>query len=294
MTAGPLNDGFVYFTTTNGGVAKKNTATGGGLDGTTNIGSSAYGITVGPDNNLWVASGGPGAPGQVSKLSTAPALLQSFLLPANAQPHGIVTGPDGALWVAESGTDSVARVTTSGEVTQVPLSGCSHPEDIAVGADKALWVTCFGVAAGPANVPPAVPGKALVRIVPDAAAPGPGPGPGPGPVTPPVANLKGGFSFQKGKVFAGKVFTVNVSFNKAVTKSRVRVQIKSVNTKRTGAIKSFQTISTKLVTGKKAALKVKIAKPGAFLMRITAKNGTKTLTLKAVKITVKPKPIRQR
>ena len=88
-------------------------------------------------------------------------------------------------------------------------------------------------------------------------------------------------------MFAGKAFTVNVSFNKAVTKSRVRVQIKSVNTKATGAIKAFKTISTKLVTGKKAALTVKIAKPGAFLMRITFENGTKTVTLKAVKVTVK-------
>ena len=46
-------------------------------------------------------------------------------------------------------------------------------------------------------------------------------------------------------MFAGKAFTVNVSFNKAVTKSKVRVQIKSANTKARGAIKAFKTISTK-------------------------------------------------
>ena len=109
-----------------------------------------------------------------------------------------------------------------------------------------------------------------------------------------MANLKGGFSFAKGKVFAGKVFTVNVSFNKAVTKSRVSVQIKSVNTKRKGAIKSFKTISTKLVTGRKAALKAKIAKPGLFLMRITYKNGTKTVNVKAVKVTVKKPVVKRR
>ena len=102
-----------------------------------------------------------------------------------------------------------------------------------------------------------------------------------------MTNLKGGFTFAKSKVFAGKAFTVNVTFNKAVTKSRVRVQIKSVNTKAKGAIKTFKTISTKLVTGKKAALTVKIAKPGTFLMRITFVNGTKTVNTTATRVTVK-------
>jgi hypothetical protein len=210
-------------------------------------------------------------------VSTAPAVQASFGLPVGSVPRGIATGADGALWVAESGTNAVARVTTAGVVTQVPLTGCSAPNDIAKGADNALWVTCFG-------------NNALVRIT-DEAAP-PGPAPGPGPVTPPVTNLKGSFSFAKGKVFAGKLFTVKVTFNKALTKSRVRVQIKSVNTKRRGAIKTFKTIGSKLVTGKKASLAVKIGKPGAYFLRITFVNGAKTVNVKPVKVTVRPRLVR--
>ena len=46
------------------------------------------------------------------------------------------------------------------------------------------------------------------------------------------------------------------------------------------------------MTGKKAALPVKIAKPGAFLMRITFQNGTKTVNTKATKVTVKKRVVK--
>ena len=111
-------------------------------------------------------------------------------------------------------------------------------------------------------------------------------------MTPPVTNLRGGFSFAKGKVFAGKAFTVKVTFNKAVTKSRVRVRSRASTPRARGAIKTFKTISTKLVTGKKASLPVKIAKPGTFLMRITFQNGTKTVNTTATRMTVKKRVVK--
>ena len=104
-----------------------------------------------------------------------------------------------------------------------------------------------------------------------------------------VAGLKAGFSLNKKTVIAGKLFTVNVKFNKAVTKSQVRVQIRNANTKFKGAIKKFKTIKSKLVTGTKAGIPVKIAKPGVYMLRVTYKNGTKTVNIKAVKVTVQAK-----
>ncbi len=274
LVAGP-GDGNVYFTTSLGTIGKKDTSNASAPT-TTSVGISANGITFGPDGNLYVTSGVAAGAAQVSKVTTALSVQGNFGLPVGAVPRGIATGPDGALWVAESGINAVARVTTAGVVTQVPLTGCTTPRDIVKGADNAMWVTCFG-------------NNALVRITDVAAPPGttpPGTTPPPG-VTPSIANLKGSFSFAKGRVFAGKLFTVKANFNKALTRSRVRVQIKNVNTKPRTAIKRFTTIGSKLVTGKKASLAVKIAKPGAYLLRITFQNGTKTVAVKAVKVTVR-------
>jgi hypothetical protein len=38
---------------------------------------------------------------------------------------------------------------------------------------------------------------------------------------------------------------------------------------------------------------VKIAKPGVYLLRITFKNGTKTVTTKGAKVTVKKRVVRK-
>jgi ligand-binding sensor domain-containing protein len=239
------------------------------------LGIDANGITVGPDGNLWVTS----ATG-VSKVSRggggAPSVLQSFPIQGSGA-RGITTGPDGALWFAESGSNSVGRITVDGQASSIPLSGCALPDDVAVNSDGSLWVTCFG-------------SEALVRItesgtvVPPPVVPG---GPGPGGVA--VTGLKGSFSLKK-SVIAGKLFNVTVKFNKAVTKSQVRVQIRHSNIKPKRAIKKFKTIKSRLVTGTRASIPVKIAKPGKYLLRVTYRNGPATVNTKAIKLTVKPKP----
>jgi virginiamycin B lyase len=276
ITAGPSGDPNVYFTTDNGAVGKKDTTSGSGVLFTL-LGVNANGITVGPDGNLWVttASG-------VAKVSRggagAPSVLQTFPIQGSGA-RGITTGPDGALWFAESGSNSVGRITVDGQASSIPLSGCALPDDVAVNSDGSLWVTCFGSPAlaritesGTVVPPPVVPG---------------GPGAGPGGVA--VAGLKGSFSLKK-TVIAGKLFKVTVKFNKAVTRSQVRVQIRHANTKPKRAIKKFKTIKSKLVTGARAGIPVKIAKPGKYLLRVTYRNGPRTVNTKAIKLTVKPKP----
>ena len=277
ITAGPGGDPNVYFTTDTGTVGKHNTS-GGGIT-STSVGVDANGITVGPDGNLWVTSGtGAGAVSRVSPGGGgAPSVLQSFPT-QGATPRGITTGPDGALWFAESGSNSVGRITTSGAVSSIPVSGCGAPDDIATASDGSLWVTCFGSAT-------------LARITESGGATPPPVTPGGGGGAVPIAGLKASFSVKK-TVIAGKVFTVKVKFNKAVTKSQVRVQIRSANTKLKGSIKKFKTIKSKLITGTQGSIPVKIAKPGLYKLRLSYKNGPKSVNTNAVKLKVKPRPRR--
>jgi virginiamycin B lyase len=275
ITSGGTSDPNVYFTTLSGNIGKKNTG-GGAVTPLGAVGGPANGITLGPDGHLWVTSGAAGGPGQVSKFSTTTGFVQSYTV--GSVPKGITSGLDGALWFTESGGNSVGRITTNGAVSSLPLSGCSAPEDIATAADGSLWVTCFG-------------SPALVRITEGAATP---PAPTPprgGGAAGPVAGLKASFTVKK-TVIAGKVFTVKVKFNKAVTKSQVRVQIRSANTKLKGSIKKFKTIKSKLITGTQGSIPVKIAKPGLYKLRLSYKNGPKSVNTNAVKLTVKPRPRR--
>ena len=222
ITKGPGADTNVYIATATG-VSVASTTGGAGVR-TRSPGSRTHG----PSPSAPTATSGSATPA-ASPTSTRRAAASGAASPiGGSNVNAITTGADGALWFTESALDKVGRVTTAGALTEFALPGCDVPSGIAKGTDNLLYVTCFG-----AEITPGGPttGHTIVRIAPDGVTPGPGPGPGPGPVTPPVTNLKGGFSFAKGKVFAGKAFTVKVTFNKAVTKSRVRVQIKSVNTR---------------------------------------------------------------
>src|SRR5579871_6892054 len=47
------------------------------------------------------------------------------LLTAAAQPFAIVKGPDGNLWFTEEAANTIARISTSGAVTQFPIPTAS-------------------------------------------------------------------------------------------------------------------------------------------------------------------------
>ncbi|MEZ5143199.1 MAG: hypothetical protein R2726_11875 [Acidimicrobiales bacterium] len=56
-------------------------------------------------------------------------------------PAGITTGPDGALWFTNYYSDSIGRITTSGEVTAFHDPRVASPRRITTGPDGALWFT---------------------------------------------------------------------------------------------------------------------------------------------------------
>jgi streptogramin lyase len=70
--------------------------------------------------------------------------ITEFTIPtASAFPSGIVAGPDGNLWFTEQTKNAVAKVTTSGVVTEYPIPNSVNatPFGIALGPDGNLWFT---------------------------------------------------------------------------------------------------------------------------------------------------------
>jgi virginiamycin B lyase len=100
-------------------------------------GVSLWGITAGPDGNLWFTEESHNAVGRITPGAVITEFTAGF---PTGSPRGIVTGPDGNLWVAMAGGDgAIARVTKAGDVTEFPLPTPGDPNDIAVGPDGNLW-----------------------------------------------------------------------------------------------------------------------------------------------------------
>lgn len=95
------------------------------------------------------ACGGPPNARPTSPVSSpsVPTLPAHYItLPTqNAAPTGITVGPDGAFWVTEENGNRIARVTSSGTVTEVALPHPGAPGlGIVAGPDGALWFTNRG------------------------------------------------------------------------------------------------------------------------------------------------------
>jgi virginiamycin B lyase len=93
----------------------------------------AYGITTGPDGNVWVTDGGlvrvtPG--GDTTR----------FPLPGVTNAWDVTTGDDGNLWVIDQ-EGAVARVGTDGTSTVFPMpDGFDTPFRIVTGGDGNVWI----------------------------------------------------------------------------------------------------------------------------------------------------------
>jgi virginiamycin B lyase len=81
------------------------------------------------------------APAHTSGMRVATYALTKHEPPTD--PQGIVTGPDGAVWFTEYEGDAVGRITTTGALTEFPLSQfrIHGLMGIAAGSDGAMWFT---------------------------------------------------------------------------------------------------------------------------------------------------------
>jgi RHS repeat-associated protein len=103
-------------------------------------GSEPFGVTTGPDGNMWFTDEGTSKVGKTTTSGT----ITEYALPAGSEPHGIVTGPDTNLWFAARGTSKIGKITTAGSITEYALPTKSWPEGIVGGPDGNLWFTESG------------------------------------------------------------------------------------------------------------------------------------------------------
>ena len=99
--------------------------------------SLPWGITTGPDGNLWFAD-------QFDRIGrlTPTGTFTYFLTPPGGGPTDITAGPDGNLWFTVSGYARIVRMSTSGQTTGFPLPApYSGPYDITVGPHNTIWFT---------------------------------------------------------------------------------------------------------------------------------------------------------
>jgi streptogramin lyase len=117
-------------------------------------GSGPGRAAIGPDGDLWIAGFGTGNDSsntlnQIIRL-TPSGEQKSFVLPPGRGPDDITLGPDGALWFTEYISNSIGRMTTSGEYSSCPLPNAAadpKPIGITTGADGAIWFTESGAGA---------------------------------------------------------------------------------------------------------------------------------------------------
>jgi streptogramin lyase len=97
-----------------------------------------FGISSGPDGNIWFTQLDLD---QVGRMSTAGTSLGETQV-AGSGVGDIIAGPDGNLWFTELDSDSVGRVATDGSpLPGVDLPDLSEPVGLAVGSDGNVWVT---------------------------------------------------------------------------------------------------------------------------------------------------------
>ncbi len=98
-----------------------------------------YGITAGPDGNLWFTENNAN---KIGRITPAGDVTEYDLPTAIAFPSVIVAGPDGNLWFTAEGGNKIGRITPAGDVTEfaIPTAG-AFPYGIAAGPDGNLWFT---------------------------------------------------------------------------------------------------------------------------------------------------------
>lgn len=95
------------------------------------------GLTNGPDGNLWETAGD-----YILRVNTQGQLTGQFQIPtANSGAYGMTVGSDGALWFAEGNVNQIGRITTDGNITEIPVTtgNINNSPEITTGPDGNIW-----------------------------------------------------------------------------------------------------------------------------------------------------------
>ena len=100
-------------------------------------GSKPFGMTTGPDKNLWFTDE---ASGQVGKITPSGGITE--YAGDGDEPEGITSGPDGNLWFVEHSIRHVNHLTPAGTLSVYTLTRTgTYNVGIAAGPDENLWFT---------------------------------------------------------------------------------------------------------------------------------------------------------
>lgn len=134
ITPGP--DGNVWFSEGSSGQIAYITPQGDITEIMFSLFDASSGITTGPDGNIWFCDL---TGNNIWRYELATQSLSKFRIPTpDSFPEDITTGPDGNLWFTERSAGKIARITTSGVITEV-VSGLDSPRSIIVGPDGNFW-----------------------------------------------------------------------------------------------------------------------------------------------------------
>jgi hypothetical protein len=101
-------------------------------------GSGPWGITTGPDGNIWFAEI---SANKIVRRTPDGAFTEVALGP-NRGPRDITVGPDGNLWFTEETANKIGRISPAGAVMEFPvLTPLSDLIGITAGPDGNLWFT---------------------------------------------------------------------------------------------------------------------------------------------------------
>lgn len=162
LTSGP--DGALWFTdvgapTDNGDNAIGRITTTGDITmftdpklGNANWASNTHrflwGITDGPNGNLWFSMEYASNETKLTYIGTMTpsGAVTTYSIPFKADPTVLTTGPDGAIWFGNDGEDVIGRVTTLGKFSEYTGPGeVGQVLSITAGPDGALWFTNYTV-----------------------------------------------------------------------------------------------------------------------------------------------------
>jgi streptogramin lyase len=116
-----------------------------------------WGITAGPDGNLWFAV----QAGQIGQISPTTGAITEYQVPyANSSPIGITTGPDGNLWFTDNGTSAIGVATLAAAAPAINTVGSGvAPQTASDGLSSAVTnpinVTKNGNSPSPLSAPAA-------------------------------------------------------------------------------------------------------------------------------------------